>query len=75
MTPETGEAALKDGFADLIAFGKSFLANPDLAQRIAGNEVLNTADATTFYSPGAKGYTDYPTFEKIPANQPQQWSV
>jgi N-ethylmaleimide reductase len=66
MTPETAEAALRDGFADLVAFGKPFLANPDLDQRIAGNEVLNTADVTTFYSPGAKGYTDYPRLEKTP---------
>jgi N-ethylmaleimide reductase len=61
MTPETAEAALKDGFADLVAFGKPFLANPDLDQRIATNQVLNTADASTFYTADAKGYTDYPT--------------
>ena len=61
MTPETAEAALKDGFADLVAFGKPFLANPDLDRRIAMNQVLNTADATTFYTSEAKGYTDYPT--------------
>ena len=61
MTPETAEAALRDGFADLVAFGKPFLANPDLDRRIAKNQVLNTADAATFYTADAKGYTDYPT--------------
>jgi N-ethylmaleimide reductase len=66
MTPETAEAALKDGFTDLVAFGKPFLANPDLDQRIASKAFLNMADATTFYSPGEKGYTDYPTLEKTP---------
>ena len=61
MTPETAEAALTDGFADVVAFGKPFLANPDLDRRIATNQLLNTADASTFYTADAKGYTDYPT--------------
>lgn len=61
MTPETAEAALNGEFADLVAFGKPFLANPDLDRRIATNQHLNTADTTTFYTADAKGYTDYPT--------------
>ena len=61
MTPETAEAALTEGFADLVAFGKPFLANPDLDRRIATNQYLNMADTTTFYTADAKGYTDYPT--------------
>jgi N-ethylmaleimide reductase len=61
MTPETAEAALNGEFADLVAFGKPFLANPDLDRRIATNQPLNTADTTTFYTADAKGYTDYPT--------------
>ena len=60
LTPETAEAALQGGFADLVAFGKSFLANPDLDKRIAGQQELNQPDLATFYSPGAKGYVDYP---------------
>jgi N-ethylmaleimide reductase len=60
LTPETAEAALHGGFADLVAFGKSFLANPDLDRRIATNHSFNEPDVKTFYSPGAKGYTDYP---------------
>ncbi|MDN5288153.1 MAG: alkene reductase [Mucilaginibacter sp.] len=62
-TPETALTALVNGSADLVAFGRSFLANPDLAERIAGNEPLNQPDFTTLYTPGAKGYTDYPTLK------------
>lgn len=46
--------------ADLIAFGKAFLANPDLVERWKAQAALNAFDASTFYTPGAKGYTDYP---------------
>jgi N-ethylmaleimide reductase len=60
LTPETGEKALHAGFADLVAFGRSFLSNPDLVARIKSDAPLNPADATTFYTPGEKGYTDYP---------------
>lgn len=57
---EKAEAALKSGDADLIAFGKLFLANPDLPERFKQGAVLNTWDMDTFYTPGPKGYTDYP---------------
>lgn len=63
LTPQTAEAALHGSFADLVAFGKSFLANPDLDRRIATNQSLNEPDVKTFYSPGAKGYTDYPNLK------------
>jgi N-ethylmaleimide reductase len=46
--------------ADLIAFGKPFIANPDLVERLKSGAPLNTPDKTTFYGGGAKGYTDYP---------------
>lgn len=45
---------------DLIAFGKPFLANPDLVARWQTGAPLNAPDANTFYTPGSKGYTDYP---------------
>jgi N-ethylmaleimide reductase len=61
FTPETAEDALQQGKADLVAFGSSFLANPDLDRRIAENAALNTPDFSTAYTPGASGYTDYPT--------------
>jgi N-ethylmaleimide reductase len=54
------EATLLAGDADLIAFGRPALANPDLAERLAGNLALNAPDVATFYTPGEKGYTDYP---------------
>ena len=53
------DQALADG-ADLIAFGKSFIANPDLAARLKQNGPYNTPDRATFYGGHAAGYTDYP---------------
>jgi len=57
----SAEAALQDKRADLIAFGRPFLANPDLVARMRANGALNPPDMATFYLPGPKGYTDYPT--------------
>jgi N-ethylmaleimide reductase len=57
----SAEAALAEGRADLIAFGRPFLANPDLVERMRVDAPLNAPDMSTFYTPGAKGYTDYPT--------------
>ena len=51
---------LSDGDADLVSFGVPFIANPDLVDRYKQNAELNEADTNTFYTPGAKGYTDYP---------------
>ncbi|SDD39107.1 N-ethylmaleimide reductase [Mucilaginibacter pineti] len=60
LTAETAEAQLQNGFADIVAFGRSFLANPDFVTRIEKDEPLNPLDFTTLYTPGEKGYTDYP---------------
>jgi N-ethylmaleimide reductase len=57
----TAESALRDGKGDLFAFGRPFLANPDLVARMQENLPLNAPDSATFYTPGPKGYTDYPT--------------
>ncbi|TCV80231.1 alkene reductase [Sulfurirhabdus autotrophica] len=54
------ERALASGYADLIAFGVLFLANPDLPERIRQNTPLNTPNQATFYGGDEKGYTDYP---------------
>lgn len=62
FTKERAEKLLADGGADAIVFGTKFLANPDLPQRFANNWELNTPDESTFYTPGEKGYTDYPTY-------------
>ena len=61
------EADLAAGKADLIAVGRPILANPDLVERWKANTSLNEPDASTFYTPGAKGYTDYPALAKQPA--------
>ena len=53
------EQAVVNG-ADLVAFGKPYIANPDLVERLRRNAPLNTPDKATFYGGGAKGYTDYP---------------
>ena len=54
------EQAINDGRGDLVAFGRAWLANPDLVERLTAGIPLNAPDASTFYTPGAKGYTDYP---------------
>jgi N-ethylmaleimide reductase len=60
FTAETADAQLQNGDADLIAFGRSFLANPDLVERIIAGAPLNPIDFTTLYTSDAKGYVDYP---------------
>jgi len=55
------EQAISEGWADAVAYGVPFLANPDLPRRLQENLSLNTPDEATFYAPGPKGYTDYPT--------------
>jgi N-ethylmaleimide reductase len=57
---DSAEAALAAGQADLIGFGRPFLANADLVARMRAGAALNAPDMSTFYTPGAKGYTDYP---------------
>src|ERR1700749_2963507 len=54
---------LDAGAADLIAFGKPFISNPDLVERLKKGAPLNEWDKATFYGGGAKGYTDYPTLQ------------
>ena len=60
FTAETAETKIQDGSADLVAFGRSFLANPDFMRRIERNVPLNEPDYNTLYTPGEEGYTDYP---------------
>jgi N-ethylmaleimide reductase len=61
--PDTAEAAVANGLASLIAFGRQFIANPDLPKRIELGLPLNRYDRSTFYGFDARGYTDYPTYE------------
>lgn len=60
FTQESAEAALAAGEADAVAFGKLFIANPDLPRRLRLGAPLNPWNSQTFYSDGAEGYTDYP---------------
>ena len=60
FTPKTAARAIKDGHYDLIAFGRWFLSNPDLPERIRRGSPLNVYDREKFYTNGAAGYTDYP---------------
>jgi len=55
--------AVSSGYADLVAFGKPYIANPDLAEKFKHNVPLNEPDPTTFYGGNAKGYTDYPSMQ------------
>jgi len=59
---ELATSHLADGTVDLFAFGKPFIANPDLVERLQGGAPLTQIDPATLYGGGAAGYTDYPTF-------------
>jgi N-ethylmaleimide reductase len=56
----SAESALAAGHANLIAFARPYIANPDLVERMQAKAALNPLDMATFYTPGPKGYTDYP---------------
>ncbi|MGJ7439451.1 alkene reductase [Aquipuribacter sp. MA13-6] len=60
FTPETAEAAVAEGRADAVAFGRAFISNPDLPERHRVGAELAEADSSTFYGEGPEGYTDYP---------------
>jgi N-ethylmaleimide reductase len=63
-TADDAAAAIANGEADMVSFGTSFLANPDLVERVRTGAPLNEADASTFYGGGSRGYTDYPTWDR-----------
>jgi N-ethylmaleimide reductase len=60
FTPESGYRVIEEGLADAVSFGKYFISNPDLVERIRRGAPLAEPDLNTFYTPGPKGYTDYP---------------
>ncbi|WP_338628048.1 alkene reductase [Yersinia intermedia] len=60
-TAEKAEDLIEKGFIDAVAFGRSYISNPDLVARLQQQAPLNEPDGDTFYGGGAKGYTDYPT--------------
>ena len=71
-TPTMAAVVVEVGMAagaDLIAFGRPFIANPDLARRLREDAPLNTGDRVSFYGGGAEGYTDYPLLEDVLQNK------
>ncbi len=60
-----GNDVIEAGDADMVAFGVPYIANPDLVERFEANAELAASDQDTFYTPGHKGYTDYPKLEKV----------
>jgi 2,4-dienoyl-CoA reductase-like NADH-dependent reductase (Old Yellow Enzyme family) len=64
---EAGQADLDSGVADAIAWGRLYIANPDLAERFRKDAPLNVPNPKTFYSAGPEGYTDYPALEEVAA--------
>jgi N-ethylmaleimide reductase len=62
-----GQAAIRDARADLVAFGRDFIANPDLVTRMRSGHPLARRDPTEWYGAGAQGYTDYPRWGTTPS--------
>lgn len=63
-TQATAEAAIKNGDADLVAFGRPIISNPDLVERFANGWPLNPPpDQSIWYSSDPEGYTDFPTYQ------------
>ena len=60
---ESGNQAVENGIADLVAYGRQAIANPDLLERFAKKAPLNPYDRDTFYGGDERGYTDYPSLE------------
>lgn len=56
----SAQKAVESGYADMVSFGRAYIANPDLVRRLRDGSPLNTPDQTTFYGGGEKGYIDYP---------------
>jgi N-ethylmaleimide reductase len=65
--PARARQWVEGGHADAVLFGQAFIANPDLPARIGSGAPLARADTATFYSGGARGYTDYPALEAAAA--------
>src|SRR5258708_6409472 len=66
--PDSAEAIVEKGDADLVTFGRYFISNPDLPKRIKLRLPLNDYDRTTFYTFDARGYTDYPFYSEQAAS-------
>lgn len=67
FTAEAAQAAIDSGVADAVSFGRAFLANPDLPERLRTGAPLNEGNFRTWYSQGPEGYIDYPSLESVAA--------
>jgi len=65
MTAERGNRLIAEGFADMVAFARPYIANPDLVERFATGAPLAEIDWTTVYASGPGGYSDYPTLRHV----------
>ncbi|MNR25829.1 N-ethylmaleimide reductase [compost metagenome] len=61
----SAQRALAENVGEAVSFGRPFIANPDLVQRLRDQVPLSELDQSTIYSPGPHGYTDYPTMARI----------
>ncbi len=67
MDARRAERLIADDLVDLVAFGRPYIANPDLVERLVADASLNDVDWTTVYASGPNGYIDYPALERVPA--------
>ena len=65
MDAERGNRLIAEGYADLVAFGRPFIANPDLVDRLESSRPLAEIDWSTVYASGSKGYSDYPALQPV----------
>jgi N-ethylmaleimide reductase len=63
MDRDRGNRLISEGQTDLVAFGRTYIANPDLVRRFAENAPLAEVDWETVYASGSHGYSDYPTYQ------------
>ena len=68
---DSAEEIIEEGDADLVAFGRNFISNPDLPRRIQLGQPFNPYDRATFYGGDARGYTDYPFYQDETAHKPR----
>jgi len=70
--PDTAAAAVTQGLGDAVSFGRHYVSNPDLVERIEAGAALAVFDRKTLYTPGARGYTDYAALgSATPGGAPQ----
>ena len=68
MDRDRGNSLIAERLSDLVAFGRPYIANPDLVQRFADNTPLAEVDWETVYASGPHGYSDYPTYQSSAHN-------